>query len=467
MKLKNLLIIWLFSLLFIPSFSSAEVLQYFSPFTISNKAWSVYYSQDVVINADLSFETTSNNITIDNVLYLRSDGSTNWSRPFVLVFGRKNWKLYSFYNAYTSSSNYIRWQGFIDNFWLCSSVWCNLTDSFDSIKSFINNNSIVWLALENGATNWSNQWLVWNTSYPSSLCFISTNSETPYLCFTRGSVSSWGSTLIDSLDFSVSNWKDISSWDWFFDNTPFGANYWRLWDWFTIDSVYNSYAENWYTKSLCFSDFSIDNIYFSWDISEFFETDLEDSEYFTWASLFDLRDVYFSGDVNYFVSQLNWYFNMYKYNNIISWYYRNKSKWLYYIAYKWNVAFPNFDSSFYSDLVNYCSFAVVKSSLDWGSIFDNSLINWWDLPEGVKSKLESDFPVFVCAEGSAFCDWVFEVWWWWWWWGSRIATYSDLYNSFFSSLSSNKSLGYSWEGILPYYIVLGFIAFVLLYWLRR
>lgn len=368
---------------FIPNFSNAELNLNYSPFTLNNNWVS---SQYIEISNDLNFITTDLENTVENILYIRTNVSSNWTHPVVFAFGWKDWRLYWFYNFYMnqsfdwiSSKTTVQWQWFLDYYALCSNWPCwTFTFTPEFINNFIKNNNFIWLAVENWASVWqSYNWILWPIAYSKTFCFISDNQDSPYLCFAYWRSSQWKSYYSNSLNYNVSDWNDILSWEGFFDPSPF-KNSWSSipdyefneYDDFTNQQIIDGYNAMGLTDEFCYWWFGINDIFpVNWVPSEF-----------TWyrrgggASIFDIWSIYSWSYNNDYKSFLWTFYLAYNNQNYSEFYFKPKalygffnqwfsvsSQWLWFIE----ATAPTFT---FVDIWEYCDIKFYKNP--------NSLYTW-------------------------------------------------------------------------------------------
>lgn len=490
MKLKNILIVGLFSLLLVPCFSSAWFTRQYDLLTTVRTVW----WNSTLINTSSYFRVNSNWTLYTSYLWISRPVfytfyNQSWQKRFWLFYRDKNWLPYLYSYAYYNSSNIVDIQWNFVKYSLC-----NVISSVPSDSSW---NDKPWGCTTYDVSGWFNSLL--NTFFSSvspsdkyyyrTNYWVSTNSyvESNFtLCFS--SVSFWNSICFD---WNFRNWPNIWSYTntqlinsvWYDSSLDFATldieenNPWGsglpfnppayLWDWYTNQDVMLSWSREWYTKDLCYSNFPISQLFdMSSSYTQIFDDYLEDwMWYWTGATIIDLYDEFNLIDFGSFFSQFIWNTRLMLKDWVIPSYFSWKSVWL------WNVWFrlvqhmelwSNFNAI---DYEQFCRFALNLSWNAWDWDY-----TWPELPSNVENHLDNEKWIRICsmtwAESSAFCG-AFSAWGWGWGWGSRPAGISDFYNKWFSILESLEWVSGSEYWILPNYIIVAFLGFVLLYMLKR
>lgn len=483
MKLKrSLLLLWL---LLIPYFSNWSL-----SLPVSYNYWelSPYDSNlEFVVSPRGWFASRSklDNKTKSQLLYIADDA--NW-RAF--MFWDYNWFPYMYVGVwpwqYLGGYIYNQWE--ITQYrvcdeltWTWSQVSLNNCTTYDtdssSVDVFSNFNTqstiddYVYINLDRSYSSSSAYWqftyCISSHSIWRSICYDASVCVKHYYYWSCPSV--W---LNLSGFYNMDSTPHINNFplewiNWPPDDMDWWSVYWS-WD-RTNWEVFNAYHEVWYTKQLCYSDFSLDNIVdLSWSIDQFFMTELEDSMYYTWATAFDLYSAYYSWSslsFDSFMARNITYYNTMISRNFIPTYYFNKSKWLWYLAYKMTIFQDQIEWFNYWDYAKFCNFAINYDSSQSGNVY-----NWWSVPDSVSTRLEEDYKTRLCADNpsSAFCG-AFSAWGGAGWWWATFADAEDLYDSIFSIIEWKKKLNLFGVGdwILPSYIVFWFMAFVLFYMLKK
>ena len=327
-----------------------------------------------------------------------------------------------------------------------------------------------------------------NINYPwAVLCTVYWNATYCFSMSERWSnedPTCWVWTILQEGITNV--WNGFTYYNSFFSDSPFSRNSWWSSDSSITEinpnsnsSVYNMYAEKWYTRWLCYSDRWIDNLATTtWWFEQFYWWDLDDGVYYTGATIFDLY--------NY----NSWWRTLYEWldfrntnynssvsrNNPVNYY--NKPKWLWYWFYKYNTIYKRniWDNLNYTDMYNYCSYFLnYNSSTQWDDIY-----NWPSLPSWVDERSPLDY-IFNPPEWSIidkWLNWEYGSWWsgigsWSWntWTWDEEDIEKDMQDMFDNWYSQTAKLidsdSFEWVvGILPRYIVVAFVR-VNHYYLRR
>ena len=468
MKLKTILstlIIWFWLLNFSSSYeiikNSAVLSEIPEQFTV----WDFSYSIDKDVNFYTLWEWafihrhTENDTSnfnyiiwwIDKKLYFYSYNINKFE-------GYREWNQW-FFNSFCSTDN-ITPEGKV----VCSNFNISSADFYNYIQFNINK-IWLWRFFYSSISYWDVFDRFW-------VCFYNTIDNLYYCAIhTMATPSGLALNYISSLSGSIwfTSFEQAQNFNW--SSSPFTNS--LIPEWSYLDSDYNnqdvmlSWSRLWYTKNLCYSDFSRIRLFdMSWNVSQIFDNDLEDwMWYWTWATVFDL---YSWSSVSNFASF--WSASINRVNsmlltNTISNYWSGRPVWQAYLSYKLNERLE-WNSNFnLTDYYQFCKFALGLSDSDRDSNY-----TWDKLPSDVESQLDNEKHIRICsmswAESSAFCGW-FSAWGGAWGGWSRPASISDFYDDVFNILDSRDSLNLSWDWILPYYISLGFIAFLLLYLLKR
>ena len=439
MKLKTILstlIIWFWLL----SFSSA--------YEVVWNWWQIeVVLPDTAVIGNYVYVFNSNwNISTDNywqyLLWYNNHNNLNLRYVYWWI----DWKLYFawFYG------NDVQKQWFIQKFSVCneleptdSSKCLNLSISAEDFYQLNPDITelIIWATSSNLQNFYGNE--------PFRVCYFNSN-DSLYYCVQNAIWTNWyvDNPLSDSLWFT--NFSSLSNWNWW--SSPFGSS--SVPEWAYLDNDYNnqdvmlSWSRLWYTKNLCYSDFSITRLFdLSWSVAQIFDNDLEDWMWYgTWATVFDLYSwSSVSNFASFWSSSIN-RVNTMLLTNTISNYWSGRPVWQAYLSYKLNERLE-WNSSFnLTDYYQFCHFALGLSDSERDSNY-----TWSKLPSDVESQLESEKHIRICsmswAESSAFCGW-FSAWGGAWGWWSRPASISDFYNSVFSILEARDWLNLTWDWIL-------------------
>lgn len=477
----------------------------------TNYRWDYSYSIDNLWN----FKTVKDNIE-HNFLYF----TVWWNPNRYLVLWRKDSQLYVFMTqTNTAWSITIQYQWFVSWYailpsWYEFNTWWNikndipLTWDWNFIKSLLWNYNIIWFHANNKNDS-SNAWnsassFYWNfmflaTNYVSNYCLITDDDVNHYICF-------WNSTWISntnlfennltwSLDKTTTNRNDITQFDTFFnEDSPIVPWWWWWWSswWdlveltspYSVRDVLYAYWEMWYTNWLCYWNFALNDLAVSWTIDQFFDQDIEDGVYYTWANIFQLYDTYsWWYNFNTYMNSLLARFYP-SYNNNTALWFIWLSKWLWYNQYLIYIHRSTIQDFSYQNLYNYCYFAIAidQWSISLDDNFNKDMINKWSLPISVQENLDSPWVVLVPWDDSLldfswsdnwwpnrFSPWDWPWWWWWssWWDDTRDAytTFVRLYNSI--AWMSSHSLWDSKTWFLPSVIAFALWVSLLFYWLKR
>ena len=466
--------------------------------------WSHY---SWIIDSNWNMQTTYNWDTAFG-LFLPINNPYNQLNNTLSVFWN-NWQLY----VYSNDTYWYQWyyryfctwslnnyasnitNDFIDclttlNGWLLS--WSSdayVVDYLTPISEFNTNpryhDNIVWILYVDRNAQWN-----YNPDYSAFWFVYSDNSFVifpAYLAWREYFNLTWSLNITQTQPMSFAKFKSLDSLVWNAPNVWFSwptlnpitdYNNWEIWD---------SYANLWYVKSLCYGDFALDDLAVSWDIEQFYP-DYEDGVYYTWASVFDLYNVYswgygFDQFMNSYLSF--WYQS---YNNNTARYFVGRSKWLWYLQYKVYIHRSTISQFSYSNLYNYCSFALsYNPSIDADKPFTWSYTPPSSVVDGVNDI--NDTPIFPSSWSVFYNTWAFIPWWWAWWWGNwwvwswwawwgGSAWWDDLdcsdldnpitqFKCFFSMVSSTPISISNYSGVLPSFIGLFFLLALLFYWLKR
>lgn len=465
MKLKNVLIVWLFSLLFVPCFSNSWYVR---------QIWVFWYSPfDNSLNFKVNSKwdlLTEDSFESKRVLFFRQWAFFYWSSswlPYVhLPFANYQWIVSSYYlcdEVLSSSSSFPSNCVFVS-----TPDW--LDNTAISILSSVSKSDYWYFDYKSKAVD--NRW--WNeldvcfssSYYWKSVCYHlcdAYNSRTDVYCkwlsLTRNNVISQ-SIFDSSINFSSLDSSYLYSSPWYWTPAYLDSDY-------TNQDVMLSWSREWYTKDLCYSNFPITQLFdMSSSYTQIFDDYLEDwMWYWTGATIIDLYDEFNLIDFGSFYSQFIWNTRLMLRDWVIPSYFSWKSVWLWNIWYRLlqhNELWSNFNAI---DYEQFCRFAL---NLPWNEWDWN--YNWPELPSNIEDNLDTEKHIRICSmtwsETSAFCG-AFSVWGWGWGWGGRLAGISDFYNKWFWILGNLSTVSWPSDWILPLYIIVGFLGFVLLYMLKR
>lgn len=345
-------------------------------------------------------------------------------------------------------------------------------------------------------------WLIEYKDYPIVSITVPYANEIPWcLCFNY-----WDS--IPSV-CSFWNWyQQIWSWVDFWSTAPISFsklsdvlvnystlspfNWWAWWWWsswwdlveltspYSVRDVLYAYWEMWYTNWLCYWNFALNDLAVSWTIDQFFDQDIEDGVYYTWANIFQLYNTYsWWYNFNTYMNSLLARFYP-SYNNNTALWFIWLSKWLWYNQYLLYIHRSTIQDFSYQNLYNYCYFAIAidQWSISLDDNFNKEMINKWSLPTSVEEELtDSNNSVLVPWEDSFF-NWSWFVpwsWWAWWLWKSwsewdepsdAYWLFSRLYD-YISWLSEDFDLWLTTKWVLPSVIQFWFLVALLYYILKR
>ena len=391
---------------------------------------------------------TSKAIWDSNLWYIFWYRQGNFTLPYMYVATySRNW------------GSYCRWASLKTEYYLCDNfTWVITANPQNCTLYSITWNYEIFTNYLNQVTNndywyvqyyWSSQycysdplWVCMSTQSTSSICFRYRdtawtdplnlhNTDTNFTTLTRYMVMSpWGS----------------NAWGW-------NNNWWTIWylpD--TNRGVYDAYGENWYYLRNCYSDFSLNNFATStWWIQQFTETELEDWEYYTWASVIDLYN-YYSGWKTFSDWFSYWYM---QYRNSISMdspvNYVWKSKWLWSIAYKFYLAWRSTDNLGFTQYYNYCSYfiQVHDDAEEIGDIVWDNPYDWNPIP--------SDVSNYINNNNNQYNTWVL----WSLSWKDLSFDPSSFYDTLTTKFNDLLSSPWSWYlGIIPPYILMILMALI-------
>lgn len=456
------------------------------------------YNYTYVVDSNLNIKTIYNNVEYPFFIYTYNwENCYNWTRA--IIYWWNNWQLFS-YASFRSSL--IFWQWYITK--VCKSNVSNF-ESDCSRENIINNSTTDISELYTSSYNYD-EFYVNDTSVPPEnpecyawnviICFISHSSDIVYCSYSTATYWYNDLSFVDKQTIISSIWVIPNAFENEINNLVFQdspiVSWWAWWWWWSsrwdlveLDSVYsvsevlNAYWEMWYTNNLCYWNFSLDDLAVSWSTQQFFEQDLDDWVYFTWASIFDLYRVYswwysFNTFMN---SRLARFYP--SYTNDISLWFIWYSKALWYNQYLIYIHRPTIQNFSYQNLYNFCylSVAIIDWSVSLDDNFNNSMINNWSLPSSVEEELESPWSILIPWTWSIFNWSWFTPWSWWAWWGGRSRGEwdepSDAYWLFarlfdyISWLSDAVDLWLTKQWILPSVIQFWFLVALLYYILKR
>lgn len=401
--------------------------------------------------------------------------STHWTDRLQWVF-TKICKLQTDNQNYSGSIMDWRW----DYWWWNMYLACNSDTRVDIQEFYENTNNLVSISFY-----WADY-----SSFKRSYCFNYDNNISYCVLTNLRKSDAWPNEYSWMNFGTFTNWASILDYVSPYPNSPF--TWWPWWWWwsswwdivelesaYNVSEVLNAYWEMWYTNNLCYWNFSLDDLAVSWSTQQFFEQDLEDWVYFTWATIFDLYSVY-SWWYNFNTFMNSWLARFYSsYTNDISLWFIWYSKALWYNQYLIYIHRPTIQNFSYQNLYNFCylSVAINNWSVSLDDNFNISMINNWSLPSSVEEELESPWSVLVPWTWSIF-NWSWFVPWSWWAWGGGRSRGeweepSDAYWLFarlfdyISWLSDAVDLWLTRKWFLPSVIQFWFLVALLYYILKR
>jgi len=471
-----------------------------------NIPWETYqnqfawYEYTYRIDKDLNFTTIDSNWNEYPFLFytFQWEACSNWIRESMLFWN--NWRLFSF-AWYRNTEIYWQWyitkvcKSNIQDFkTYCLASYDNLTNFSTDITELYNTN----ITFDQFYFNNYNQEYQSPSCYAANIspCFISSQSDIVYCVFNTPTYSFYWN-YIERANLISTFWPLPSDYqnainNWIFETSPIQWGWWPWWWWwsswwdlvelesaYNVSEVLNAYWEMWYTNNLCYWNFALDDLAVSWSTQQFFEQDLEDWVYFTWASIFDLYRVY-SWWYNFNTFMNSWLARFYpSYNNDISLWFIWYSKALWYNQYLIYIHRPTIQDFSYQNLYNFCylSVAINNWSVSLDDNFNSSMINNWSLPSSVEEELESPWSILIPWTWSIFNWSWFTPWSWWAWWGGRSRgewdepsdaywLFARLYD-YVSWLSDAVDLWLTHKWILPSVIQFWFLVALLYYILKR
>lgn len=447
LKLLNLCILWLIGwLILLPNFSSALDQNFYpnTPATILD--WQ---------NNDLELKNWVNFILNDN--YRLISVMSAWTYPRLKnVFWTENWLYfidscqggYSCQNINTS----IKVQWYIQNYYECDLDWnvCDTNSPTYSSEQFFTNNSY---------------------SNPDYMLLSDTlrDESALYVCFAYSSLNkmicfmwyehAWN--LNNSIWFTynplpsqlLQSEDQISS---YFTNSPFISsdipNYFITWSVNSAQNLYDSYRSLWYRDVMCYWWFWVDDLLLTWSLN------FRDMQVWSGATIFQLH------------SAFSWWMDIWKwwdYYDFDYWFlvdyneyepFLNKSKWIPWLFMVRDTYFKN-DGFDINMLVGFCWLSLTNTTIDRTKspidVVNDTILN------NEISKLIWDFWILVPISWSALDlvvqslsgSWIYEV--------------SNLWEQWYNLFTRFQLVHSNNVWILPNYIIVWFLAILLLYLLRK
>lgn len=475
MKLRNTLIIGLFSLLLIPSFSNALTLQN------SNNNWELSpYDSNIQRVVSPYWWIASRRIWYNSKMMLYVADNDNWRafmfrdinhRPYMYVWIGP-WQ-------YQSSYFYNEWE--ILDYQICDElissssvpencVSYSVNSSSDEVFENFNTNTTLedyyYINLTRGfdssAARWTFTVCFSNHSLWKSICYNASTCVKHYNYWTCP--SDW-ITL-----FSIYNFD----WQPSFDTFPtsllnFPPSAWGSSDVInpieSAQNIYDNYKRLWYSDVLCYWWFALDDVFSSQNSS------LTWINIWSGVSIFDLYnsfpyDVYDWSELTFSQWYDSWDFEYWFFKD-----YHDSSEFEYYnwksrgfvgaflvkdYFFKWD----NFDSSV---LKSFCEFSFANDTLINKDSSPIDVVSS-SLYESQLMKIIWDVWIILPSDWSAL-DYIYNlVNYNWYTWFNDV---SDLWNAWYN-LFNRFRLVHSWNSwILPNYIIVWFLAILFLYLLRK
>lgn len=433
------------------------------------------------------------------------DSDWNFNTDWVNIFWRVR-DLNIWWNQYRESYFFTRWVDWLyyyasrinnsqTTWWKFNQV-LEINYTWDYLNCNVNPCKSITFEEFSNLNLW---WLITDFSYYKNkaiydwtFCFWVSSLWKSY-CFRRWTNNNSSNRLIDfisvwNLQYPY-NFSELSS-KLTFWLSPFTSPWWWWWSsrWdlveldspYTVSDIIYAYWNNWYTNWLCYWNFAINDLASSWSIDQFFDFNLEDGVYFTWANIIDLYKS-FSWNNSFSVFYNSWFARFYpSYSNNTALWFIWFPKALWYNQYLIYIHRSTIKDFSYNHLYNYCSLAIAldKWSISLDDNFNKEMINNWSLPTSVEEELtDSNNSVLVPWEDSIF-NWSWFVpwfWWAWWWWRSwsewdepsdAYWLFSRLYD-YISWLSGDFDLWLTTKWVLPSIIQFWFLVALLYYILKR
>lgn len=310
-----------------------------------------------------------------------------------------------------------------------------------------------------------NQSCLWWYNQPISICF--NNATSSYCVAVKSSWNPLGTTYYNPIPIWQANINaSIDDWSNYFSYSPMRSVY----QWWTAlnpsvdpQKTYNDYRKLGYSDALCYWWFGLNDLFGTWN-SSFYNVSV-----WSGATIFQLYNTY-----SWWLSYTEWY-NQWYYDY---WYFQQFHDSYEYEKYIWkskgliglfmikDIYFTkdNFNPSL---LFGYCALSLTNTHIDKtqspidvinDSVNDNKLDqvigDIWILIPWTWSAL--DQLVWTLKENWVAVDWSWDF----------TAKLSDLRSGAFNSISSMEGV-WSGVGVLPGFIWLGFLAFALLYLLKK
>lgn len=446
MKLKNILFISLFSLLLFPSFSSASVWgSYFTEYL----PWELFYTYSNVssrsiptyIDDSLNIHSTVNDsdywIIWISDSYPEYFSELFWSKdnPWffnVLYFNTINWR------AYSALSNWF----FICNYSLGSPDMVSVDRC--SMSNSLSSSDFVSIANSSSLSRFIYRSSFYQYYWWPRLCFVFSSDESLAYCVAIPSTPYYQSSSFSSVDLVVQSVSNASS---FVDsvnmdyvwNSPVkiksSSSVYNLWMCPTILEIIRSYS---LTENVCYSWFPLSSQF--WDSSTFVA--------WQWLTVFDVYNLY-----SWWMSLQGWYDTYYEYYkninsnvSIFSW----NSKSLLWIFFA-RQTFWNWKGSY--EILNYCN--LIFSDLDYNATTCVASTGSIQLPDVHFSREDTINWIIWYRDTVLSSSWDSFSW--------------DIFDAYEYSFNFWKSFTVvDWlPWILPWYVVVGFFAILLLYLVRR
>ena len=439
--LKGLCIFWL-TLLPI-SFSSAW--NTVNPVWVGENLWSNNYC---IIDSNLSFQCSLS----DNVLTTQNESRS------LSYFRLNNW-LWIY--QYSSNSNFY-WQWIMTWFQFCS-------------YHFDNNN--FW-------TYWD--WSVYNClwkvyNYTEFRQYVSTHQLQAWWFLSNAGYYWFGGPVFIFEDWAFRATADSFQWNlnvyywtfythnfwleglWLWANfsdiniksnpityVPWADNSSVSWSVNSAQNLYNTYVSMWYSDNLCYWWFALDDLFSTWN------SNFRDISVWNWATIFQLYDTYSWGlafskwyndyfvDYSFFIDYNDYYPFVWKSRWLLGMYLIHES------FFKWDHLDPNLLYSFCAfSLTNDSNINKTQTPLDIinDTILNNSLVGLvWD----IWIRIPVSWSALDIVANSV----------------SWYTNFEDLWSWAYNAINSLQPVS-SWSWALPAYIWLWFLAFCLLYLMKK
>lgn len=385
--------------------------------------------------------------TTSNEPYIFS--SLSWGMPYRNV---KEWIPPSFFvcDEITSSSSITDWP------------WnCGYSQSLDSVdlSSFFNSLIVgvdyYWYNIVSnvGALRQQDFFICFSSSFLwQSICFntIWFNGDSYYVYDLTWSLDYW------------SLWADLWFWSILDSNVWFSPAWWWGWSssWWISDVVIihqdvltnswvvSAFEQRWYYKGLCYS-----NNFYTWNLItsgttlwDLFISDLEDSTYY-WSSVYDFYKSEWSSLSMFSWAQQRYSLMKYTYEK------NNLSPYVWFEKGTWNLFFNIYNSDFntnfnFTDYFSYCD--LVVNWYSWGSLFT------WYITDSMNHYIErlKNEQNFILSGANNNFSW--------------DVSFLNLFNQWYSKFKDwFWDYSDSWNWILPWYIVIGFMLMLLYYSFKK